>query len=97
MNFSAVFAIVFCLVVAVHASGYGGGAAAGGGGYGAVSIPAPPCPKNFLLGCEPRLITVPCGSSCPGSYGGAGAYSNHYHIYSLPQYFNGYKPTPEQY
>lgn len=99
------FATVFCLIAAalvVRAddmklgSAYGGGAAApaapaAGGGYGAASIPAPPCPKNYLFSCQPSLQPAPC--SQPAGYGGAGAYSENYPVYALqvPQYVHGYQ------
>lgn len=50
-----------------------------------VSIPAPPCPKNYLFSCQPRLTQAPC-SQLGGGYGGAGAYSQNYPVYALPQY-----------
>uniref|UniRef100_A0A0K8UFC2 Vitelline membrane protein Vm26Aa n=1 Tax=Bactrocera latifrons TaxID=174628 RepID=A0A0K8UFC2_BACLA len=49
-------------------SAYGGGAAA--------SIPAPPCPKNYLFSCQPNLAPVACSAPAAApSYGSAGAYS----------------------
>jgi len=52
-------------------SAYGGSS----GGYGGSSIPAPPCPKNYLFSCQPNLAPVPCSAPAP-SYGSAGAYSS---------------------
>ncbi|CAD7000265.1 vitelline membrane protein Vm26Aa [Ceratitis capitata] len=49
-------------------SAYGGGAGA--------SIPAPPCPKNYLFSCQPNLAPVACAAPAPApAYGSAGAYS----------------------
>ncbi|XP_011180223.1 vitelline membrane protein Vm26Aa [Zeugodacus cucurbitae] len=52
-------------------SAYGGGAGA------APSIPAPPCPKNYLFSCQPNLAPVACAAPAPApaAYGSAGAYS----------------------
>ncbi|EDW76348.1 uncharacterized protein Dwil_GK14709 [Drosophila willistoni] len=44
------------------------------------SVPAPPCPKNYLFSCQPSLQPVPCSAPAP-SYGSAGAYSQY-----VPQY-----------
>ncbi|XP_016961773.1 vitelline membrane protein Vm34Ca [Drosophila biarmipes] len=51
--------------------------------YGAapVSIPAPPCPKNYLFSCQPNLAPVPCSAPAP-SYGSAGAYSQYAPVYA---------------
>ncbi|XP_023163942.1 vitelline membrane protein Vm34Ca [Drosophila hydei] len=46
-----------------------------------VSIPAPPCPKNYLFSCQPNLAPVPC-SAPANSYGSAGAYSQYAPIYA---------------
>ncbi|XP_017486654.1 PREDICTED: vitelline membrane protein Vm26Aa-like [Rhagoletis zephyria] len=46
--------------------------------YGAApSIPAPPCPKNYLFSCQPNLAPVACSAPAPApaSYGSAGAYT----------------------
>ena len=45
-----------------------------GGGYGAATIPAPACPKNYLFSCQPNLAAVPCAAPA-ASYGSQGAYS----------------------
>lgn len=98
MKLFTFFAAIFSLAAAVCASGYGGGAAApASGGYGAapVSIPAPPCPKNYLFSCAPNLSPAPC-SPPAGGYGGAGAYSQQYPIYSYPQYINGYPTNQDE-
>ncbi|EDW76346.1 uncharacterized protein Dwil_GK15410 [Drosophila willistoni] len=64
-------------------SAYGGGSS---GGYGASSIPAPPCPKNYLFSCQPNLAPVPCSAPAP-SYGSpAGAYSSPVASYIAPNY-----------
>lgn len=81
-------------------AGYGGGASAGGYG-GAASIPAPPCPKNYLFSCQPNLAPVPCAAPAPsGGYGSSGAYSAPVgtyvaplgNNYGLPQGYNGLAP-----
>lgn len=46
-----------------------------------VSIPAPPCPKNYLFSCQPNLAPVPCSAPAP-SYGSAGAYSQYAPVYA---------------
>ncbi|XP_017855156.1 vitelline membrane protein Vm34Ca [Drosophila busckii] len=46
-----------------------------------VSIPAPPCPKNYLFSCQPNLQPVPCSAPAP-SYGSAGAYSQYAPVYA---------------
>ncbi|EDW03026.1 vitelline membrane protein Vm26Aa [Drosophila grimshawi] len=61
-------------------SAYGG--SSGGGGS---SIPAPPCPKNYLFSCQPNLAPVPCSSPSSG-YGSAGAYSSPVASYAVPNY-----------
>ncbi|XP_037821759.1 vitelline membrane protein Vm26Aa-like [Lucilia sericata] len=71
-------------------AGYGGGAA---------SIPAPPCPKNYLFSCQPNLAPVPCAAPA-ASYGSAGAYSAPVptyvapvgNNYGLPQTYSGFMP-----
>ncbi|KAI8115132.1 Vitelline membrane protein Vm26Aa [Lucilia cuprina] len=76
-------------------AGYGGSA----GGYGAASIPAPPCPKNYLFSCQPNLAPVPCAAPAP-AYGSAGGYSAPVptyiaplgNNYGLPQGYNGFVP-----
>lgn len=79
---------------------YGAAAAGGGGGgYGAASIPAPPCPKNYLFSCQPNLAPVPC-SAPAAAYGGGGAYSAPVptyvaplgNNYGLPQGYSGFVP-----
>ncbi|XP_017041292.1 vitelline membrane protein Vm26Aa [Drosophila ficusphila] len=62
-------------------SAYGGSS----GGYGGSSIPAPPCPKNYLFSCQPNLAPVPCSAPAP-SYGSAGAYSSPVATYVAPNY-----------
>ncbi|XP_016963296.1 vitelline membrane protein Vm26Aa [Drosophila biarmipes] len=62
-------------------SAYGGSS----GGYGGSSIPAPPCPKNYLFSCQPNLAPVPCSAPAP-SYGSAGAYSAPVASYVAPNY-----------
>ncbi|XP_017115179.1 vitelline membrane protein Vm26Aa [Drosophila elegans] len=62
-------------------SAYGGSS----GGYGGSSIPAPPCPKNYLFSCQPNLAPVPCSAPAP-SYGSAGAYSAPVATYVAPNY-----------
>ncbi|XP_023175009.2 vitelline membrane protein Vm26Aa [Drosophila hydei] len=62
-------------------SAYGGSS----GGYGASSVPAPPCPKNYLFSCQPNLAPVPCSAPAP-SYGSAGAYSSPVASYVAPNY-----------
>ncbi|XP_011214535.2 vitelline membrane protein Vm26Aa [Bactrocera dorsalis] len=58
-------------------SAYGGGAAA--------SIPAPPCPKNYLFSCQPNLAPVACAAPAAApSYGSAGAYSAPIPTYVAP-------------
>ncbi|EDW28246.1 GL19099 [Drosophila persimilis] len=64
-------------------SAYGG--SSGGGSYGGSSIPAPPCPKNYLFSCQPNLAPVPCSAPAP-SYGSAGAYSSPVATYVAPNY-----------
>ncbi|KAH8412621.1 hypothetical protein KR009_003678 [Drosophila setifemur] len=49
-----------------------------------VSIPAPPCPKNYLFSCQPNLAPVPCSAPAP-SYGSAGAYSQYAPVYAPHQ------------
>ncbi|KAH8377016.1 hypothetical protein KR093_002733 [Drosophila rubida] len=58
---------------------------ASSGGYGASSVPAPPCPKNYLFSCQPNLAPVPCSAPAP-SYGSAGAYSSPVASYAAPNY-----------
>uniref|UniRef100_A0A6P4EK11 Vitelline membrane protein Vm26Aa n=1 Tax=Drosophila rhopaloa TaxID=1041015 RepID=A0A6P4EK11_DRORH len=62
-------------------SAYGGSS----GGYGGSSIPAPPCPKNYLFSCQPNLAPVPCSAPAP-SYGSSGAYSSPVATYVAPNY-----------
>ncbi|XP_005189229.2 vitelline membrane protein Vm26Aa-like [Musca domestica] len=81
-----VFAVVLCATAKVSAYGGGGGGggagALGGGGGGGLTLPAPPCPKNYLFSCQPNLAPAPCSSSgaygAGGGYGSAGAYSENY-------------------
>ncbi|TDG42726.1 hypothetical protein AWZ03_010832 [Drosophila navojoa] len=70
--------------------GYGAPAAPAAPSYSAnaapaqaapVSIPAPPCPKNYLFSCQPNLAPVPCSAPAP-SYGSAGAYTQYAPIYA---------------
>ncbi|XP_017132215.1 vitelline membrane protein Vm34Ca-like [Drosophila elegans] len=49
--------------------------------YAPSSIPAPPCPKNYLFSCQPNLAPVPCSAPAP-SYGSAGAYSQYAPVYA---------------
>ncbi|KAI8043727.1 vitelline membrane protein Vm34Ca [Drosophila gunungcola] len=49
--------------------------------YAPASIPAPPCPKNYLFSCQPNLAPVPCSAPAP-SYGSAGAYSQYAPVYA---------------
>ena len=58
---------------------------------GSESIPAPPCPKNYLFSCQPSLQPAPCAPAA--SFGGAGAFSQNYPVYAMqvPQYVNGYQ------
>lgn len=73
-------------------AGYGGS----GGGYGGASIPAPPCPKNYLFSCQPNLAPVPCAAPAAApSYGSAGAYSAPVPTYMAPL-VNNYG-TPQGY
>lgn len=68
-------------------------------GYGASSIPAPPCPKNYLFSCQPNLAPVPCAAPAAG-YGSAGAYTAPVptyvaplgNNYGLPQSYGGFVP-----
>ncbi|KAM7351927.1 vitelline membrane 26Aa isoform 2-T2 [Cochliomyia hominivorax] len=70
-------------------------------GYGASSIPAPPCPKNYLFSCQPNLAPVPC-SAPAAAFGSAGAYSAPVptylaplgggNNYGLPQGYSGFVP-----
>lgn len=78
---------------------YGGGGASGG--YGAASIPAPPCPKNYLFSCQPNLAPVPCAAPA-ASYGSSGAYSAPVptyvsplgNNYGIPQTYGNFAPQP---
>ncbi|XP_011180231.1 vitelline membrane protein Vm26Aa [Zeugodacus cucurbitae] len=75
-------------------SAYGGGAAA------APSIPAPPCPKNYLFSCQPNLAPVACAAPAAApSYGSAGAYSAPIPTYvaPLPAGYTGVGYNPNQY
>lgn len=63
--------VAITFISAVSAGAYGGGG-------GAASISAPPCPKNYLLGCNPVLAAVQCTKKPCGS---AAAYSHHMPIY----------------
>ncbi|KAH8404788.1 hypothetical protein KR222_003459 [Zaprionus bogoriensis] len=58
---------------------------ASSGGYGASSVPAPPCPKNYLFSCQPNLAPVPCSAPAAG-YGSAGAYSSPIASFAAPNY-----------
>ncbi|XP_065357774.1 vitelline membrane protein Vm26Aa-like [Calliphora vicina] len=68
-------------------------------GYGAASIPAPPCPKNYLFSCQPNLAPIPCAAPA-ASYGSAGAYTAPVptyvapvgNNYGLPQTYSGFLP-----
>ncbi|XP_023299353.2 vitelline membrane protein Vm34Ca-like [Lucilia cuprina] len=103
MKYFALIAVLLCLAAAVVrsddmklGSAYGGAAPAApapSGGYGGASIPAPPCPKNYLFSCQPSLQPAPCSQPAAGGYGGAGAYSENYPVYALqvPQYLHGYQ------
>lgn len=53
-----------------------------------LTIPAPPCPKNYLFSCQPSLTPAPCAQA---AYGGAGAYSHNYPVYAQPQFYNNYR------
>ncbi|XP_034472154.1 vitelline membrane protein Vm26Aa-like [Drosophila innubila] len=68
-------------LTSLHKSAYGGSS----GGYGASSVPAPPCPKNYLFSCQPNLAPVPCSAPAP-SYGSAGAYLSPVAAYAAPNY-----------
>ncbi|KAH8404819.1 hypothetical protein KR222_004537 [Zaprionus bogoriensis] len=46
-----------------------------------ISIPAPPCPKNYLFSCQPNLAPVPC-SAPAANYGSSGAYSQYAPVYA---------------
>ncbi|TDG47228.1 hypothetical protein AWZ03_006359 [Drosophila navojoa] len=61
-------------------SAYGGGSSGG-----AASVPAPPCPRNYLFSCQPNLAPVPCSAPSQG-YGSAGAYSSPVASYLDPNY-----------
>ncbi|KAM7359473.1 vitelline membrane protein Vm26Aa-like [Cochliomyia hominivorax] len=75
-------------------SAYGGGS----------SIPAPPCPKNYLFSCQPNLAPVPCAAPAAGfgsaGFGSAGAYTAPIptyvaplgNNYGLPQSYGGLVP-----
>ncbi|XP_036328504.1 vitelline membrane protein Vm26Aa-like [Rhagoletis pomonella] len=70
--------------------------------YGAApSIPAPPCPKNYLFSCQPNLAPVACAAPAPApaSYGSAGAYSAPIPAYvaPLPAAYAGMGFNPNQY
>ncbi|XP_017492296.1 PREDICTED: vitelline membrane protein Vm26Aa-like [Rhagoletis zephyria] len=68
--------------------------------YGAApSIPAPPCPKNYLFSCQPNLAPVACASPAAASYGSAGAYSAPIPAYvaPLPAGYAGMGFNPNQY
>ncbi|XP_075152195.1 uncharacterized protein LOC142226195 [Haematobia irritans] len=60
-----------------------------------MTIPAPPCPKNYLFSCQPTLTPAPCSSpvaaAAAGGYGSAASYSHNYPIYAIPQYVNGFR------
>ena len=67
--------------------GSSGGSSYGGSSGGSASIPAPPCPKNYIISCQPSLAPAPCApssSSGYGSSGSSGAYSEHYPVYAVP-------------
>ncbi|XP_065358121.1 vitelline membrane protein Vm26Aa-like [Calliphora vicina] len=93
MNTIATLLIVSAALAVVSGAGYGGASAGGSGGYGAASIPAPPCPKNYLFSCQPNLAPAPCAPPA-ASYGSAGAYSE-----NVPTILNapyGYQGLPQQ-
>ncbi|XP_017842933.2 vitelline membrane protein Vm26Aa [Drosophila busckii] len=69
---------------------------ASSGGYGAQSVPAPPCPKNYLFSCQPNLAPVPCAAPA-ASYGSAGAYSAPVPTYAVPQQQQYYGYAPQAY
>ncbi|XP_059221983.1 vitelline membrane protein Vm32E-like [Stomoxys calcitrans] len=69
MNFVGVLLALVALFTVVSAGGYGGG--------GAVHIPAPPCPKNYMFSCQPNLSPAPCAQPA-AAYGSAGSYSENY-------------------
>nr|Q29M30.2 RecName: Full=Vitelline membrane protein Vm32E; Flags: Precursor [Drosophila pseudoobscura pseudoobscura] len=51
------------------------------------SVPAPPCPKNYLFSCQPNLVPAPCAQqAAPAAYGSAGAYTE-----QVPSYI-GFAP-----
>ncbi|KAI8125876.1 hypothetical protein FF38_07590 [Lucilia cuprina] len=82
--FATIFAVIATLAV-VSAGGYGGGSPA-------ASIPAPPCPKNYLFSCQPNLAPAPCAPPAAG-YGSSGAYSE-----NVPTIVNapyGYQGLPQ--
>ncbi|SPP79488.1 vitelline membrane protein Vm32E [Drosophila guanche] len=56
------------------------------GAPAASSVPAPPCPKNYLFSCQPNLVPAPCAQQAPAAYGSAGAYTE-----QVPSYI-GFAP-----
>lgn len=58
--------------------------------YGGSSYSAPPCPSNYLFSCSPHLQPVGCSQ---GSYGSAGAYSENYPQYAVPQWSRHFSHT----
>ncbi|XP_013104624.1 vitelline membrane protein Vm26Ab-like [Stomoxys calcitrans] len=55
-----------------------------------LTIPAPPCPKNYLFSCQPSLTPAPCSHVAYG--GNTGSYSHNYPVYAQPQYINNFRP-----
>ncbi|XP_023299324.1 vitelline membrane protein Vm32E-like [Lucilia cuprina] len=84
MNTIATVFIVAASLAVVAAGGYGGGSPA-------ASIPAPPCPKNYLFSCQPNLAPAPCA---PPAAGSAGAYSENIPTIITAPY--GYQGLPQQ-
>ncbi|XP_075149864.1 vitelline membrane protein Vm32E-like [Haematobia irritans] len=72
---------IAALFTIVAANGYGAGSAP-------VSIPAPPCPKNYMFSCQPNLAPAPC--SQPAAYASAGSYSENYPVIVNPPF-----PAPQ--
>lgn len=66
------------LAACTTASAYGNGGGDNGNGNDSPSISTPPCPKNYLLSCQPNLVPAPCAPAPGGgSQGPIGAYSEY--------------------
>lgn len=77
----------------VRKSAYGGGAAS-------ATIPALPCPQNYLFSCQPSLAPVSCAPPASSkSYGSVGAYSAPIPTYvaQLPAGYADVRYNPNQY